>query len=129
MKILQFTQTLMKISGILPIFGETFIGKTMELLKLGVLSLGPFYASTTTFALAIFNLDDLLLMTTSLYISIGCAICILLHFSHSFQSKDIQQFLHKMECLVNESMLNRLELIKNLLNFYFAFQNVQFSII
>lgn len=103
MKVLQFTQNLMKISGILPQFGGSFIGKTMEILKLVLLSIAPTYAVVSTFALAIVSFDNMPLMTSSLYISIGCTISISLHFSHCLQSQNIQKLLKDMELIVNES--------------------------
>lgn len=103
MEVLQFTQKLMKISGILPFFDGSSIGKIMEVFKLIILSLGPTYASITTFALAIISLDNLPLMTSSLYISIGCAISISLHLSYCLQSQKVQKLLNDLELLVNES--------------------------
>lgn len=93
----------MKLSGILPRFNGTFSGKAMEALNVIALSLGPLYASISTFALAIVSFDNLSLMTSSLYISIGCAISISLHISHWLQTNKFQELLTDMESLVDES--------------------------
>lgn len=103
MKVLHFTQTLMKVSGILPIFGDTFLGKCMEILKLVCFLIGPIYASTTTFAFGVRHFDDLLLLTSSMYVSIGCAISISMQISLWYQSDTLQLLLKQLETLVNKS--------------------------
>lgn len=103
MKVLHFTQLLMKVGGILPAFSDTHLGKCMEILKFFVSLIGPFYGTIASFAYSVYHMDDLRLLTSGLFVCIGCAISIVLEISLLLQTDDIQQLLIQLESLVNKS--------------------------
>lgn len=103
MHILQSAKTLMKISGILPIFANNFRGKCFEKLKLLLILSGPIYVVISTFAFSVVHFDDLRLLTTSLYISVGTAMAVLAHGSLCCQTGKVERLLEDIGALVNES--------------------------
>lgn len=103
MKVLSFTQLLMKVCGILPTFDDTCSGKCMEILKLIIVFIGPFMGTVTSFAYSLNHSDDLRLLTSALYVSIGSSMSIVIEISLWLQTDDIQDLLKQLESLVNKS--------------------------
>lgn len=104
MKIIPFTQFLLKIGGFLPSFSEkkSFHNRLLEIFKI-ILFIFP--SSYTTCSLLIFgflNLDDLTQATISMYQGIGFIMGISLHLAIWFESVDVQTILERIEDLANK---------------------------
>lgn len=103
MQILNFTKTLLKISVILHAFDESYIGAIMEIIKKILLTLPSIYASITAFAFAVKHINNLSLVASSMYVSIGAAIAVALNISFSLKTKSVKHLFQNIEALVNES--------------------------
>lgn len=104
MKIILFTQFLMKVTGILPIFSNTQFkySRSFEIIKFIIILLAPFYVTMSTFAFAFMNLSDLKQMTIAMYVAVGCVMGVSLQICFWFESKNVRSLIDNMERLVNE---------------------------
>lgn len=98
MEIAQFTQFLMKVNGLNPIFRHRII----EILKLFVFLLPAIYETFSTIAFAVVHLRDVKRSTMAMYLTIGYIMSISMHFALWIDSLAIHQLLKKIKNLVNQ---------------------------
>lgn len=103
MQILQFTQSLLKSTGALTVFSESFLGKFMEIIKFGLIMFPPASIIISVTWVAILHKNDVKFMIANTFFIVGCAISLLLNCSFFFQSKKVANLLGNIEALVNES--------------------------
>lgn len=103
MKVLQFTQKIMKISTLLPLLNESIMVKVIEVIKLAVFVIPPIYLSITSFAFVIVHIENFSLIAQPAYVAVGSAMSLLMSISFYFQSKQVIDLLENIEVLVNAS--------------------------
>lgn len=104
MKILQFTQTLLKFSAVLPMFStSSFMGKIRETLKFIAIILPPFYGATSTFAFTLIHIDNLRLVSLSMLVCLGTLTGFFLIISFSLKTNSVTYLLKDIESLANKS--------------------------
>ena len=99
MKILQFTQKVMKISTMLPFRNAQVI----EVLKLAIFIIPPIYLTATSMIFIVVNIDNFSLVAQPVYVCVGSTIAISLSISFYLQTKRVAVLLKNIEVLVNRS--------------------------
>lgn len=107
MKVLRFTQLLLKISVVLPAFDENTISAIVEFLKKVAFILPGTYAVITSFSFIFVHIDNLSLVASSMWISLGCLNTVCLNIALTFEMKRVHSLLKNIETLVNESQYIR----------------------
>lgn len=103
MQILESLRRLMTISGVLPMFKLTYLGKCLEMFKLIAISFCTTFACISNIVFGVIHFDDLPLMTTAVYICIGYAMGSCMNIAYFINTSKTAQLLDELESLVNES--------------------------
>lgn len=104
MEIAQFTQTLMKVNGLIPIFPNrgTTEHRILELLKLFVFLVPAIYETFSTLLFAVVYLTDVKKSTMALYLTIGYFMSLSMHIALWIDSRAIHQLFKKIKNLVHQ---------------------------
>lgn len=104
MEIAQFTQSLMKVNGLIPIFPNrgTTAHRILEFLKLFVFLVPAIYETFATIVFAVVYLTDVKKSTMALYLTIGYLMGISMHIALWIDSRAIHQLLKKIKNLCNQ---------------------------
>lgn len=103
MQILQFTQTLLKSTGAIAVFSESFLGKFMEIIQFGLIMFPPASILISVAWVVILHKNDVQFMIANTFFIVGCAISLSLNCSFFFQSRKVANLLRNIEALANES--------------------------
>lgn len=104
MKILKFTQHMLKISAMQPLYDGGIVGKFIEMLKLIMLTLPVAYVLIASIAFIIINIDkNMSLVAEPIYVLLGSGISVSLSILFYFQNEKVTRLLKNIEFLVNES--------------------------
>lgn len=104
MEIAQFTQFLMKVNGLNPIFPNrgTTGHRILEILKLFVFLVPAIYETISTIAYAVVYLTDVKKSTMAMYLTIGYFMGISMHIALWIDSLAIHQLLKKITNFINQ---------------------------
>lgn len=105
MELAQFTQFLMKVNGLNPIFPNpgTTGHRIFEILKLFVFLAPACYETFSTIVFAVVYLTNVKKSTMAMYLTIGYSMGISMHIALWINSFAIHQIFKKIKNLVNQS--------------------------
>lgn len=120
MKILQFTQKVLKISTMLPLLRESTMSRAIEILKLIVLIIPAIYLALTSIAYVIVNIDNSSLTSLSAVVFVGSLTSISLNVSFYSQTNRVARLFQIVEIALKESEYYTLRTVSER-NFHFRY--------